>query len=227
MKFYFILDEISKQLINSNAKILIGSADNYEVLAKAVKQTQKPIKIICTKFKMNETIPEGSIDFNELIDHKSVDYSTLKVYDINPNDCVFLPFSSGTTGMPKGVMLSHNNIAHNALAVHATIMGDETAEPYCLTTTSSYQEVLPCVLPFFHIYGFTMTLIAKLATGCKLVTLPKFHPDTFLNVLEKENATILHSVPPIGEKFIFLFDVLFNFKIILIYESGSYIYGTQ
>jgi 4-coumarate--CoA ligase len=62
-----------------------------------------------------------------------------------------------------------------------------------------HQDVLPCVLPFFHIYGFTVTMISKLALGCKLVTLASFHPETYLNVLEKHKGNVLYLVPPIGE----------------------------
>ena len=61
-----------------------------------------------------------------------------------------------------------------------------------------HQDVLPCVLPFFHIYGLSATLISKLAQGCKLITLPRFAPDTFLNVLAKNQPNVLHLVPPIS-----------------------------
>lgn len=62
-----------------------------------------------------------------------------------------------------------------------------------------HQEVLLNILPFFHIYGFTGTMISKLATGCKIVTLPKFLPDTYLNALVKHQCTILHLVPPVSK----------------------------
>jgi len=62
-----------------------------------------------------------------------------------------------------------------------------------------FQDVVPCVLPFFHIYGLTCILLCKLAHGCKLITLPKFAPDTYLNVLEKHKASVLFLVPPISK----------------------------
>lgn len=62
-----------------------------------------------------------------------------------------------------------------------------------------HQEVLPCVLPFFHIYGLTVTLISKLAHGCKIVTIPKFTPELYLSVLEKHSASVLYLVPPISK----------------------------
>jgi acyl-CoA synthetase (AMP-forming)/AMP-acid ligase II len=61
------------------------------------------------------------------------------------------------------------------------------------------QVVLPCVLPFFHIYGLTCTLLSKLAHGCKIIALPKFTPESYLNALEKHQATVLYLVPPISK----------------------------
>lgn len=157
------------------------------------------MKIISIKLNANDSIPTGTIDFNELVDIKSVDFSKFIVPDIHPNDLVFLPYSSGTTGMPKGVMLTHSNISSNSEMIHVpTGINGQKKNPIVFTTTSSHQEVLPCVLPFFHIYGWTVTLVSKLAIGAKLVTLPKFHPDTYLNVLQKDKATVLYIVPPIG-----------------------------
>lgn len=62
-----------------------------------------------------------------------------------------------------------------------------------------HQEVLPCVLPFFHIYGFTVCLMSKLAHGAKLVTIPKFTPELYLMALEKFPASVLYLVPPISK----------------------------
>lgn len=66
-----------------------------------------------------------------------------------------------------------------------------------LPTSDTHQDVLPCVLPFFHCYGWSCTLISKLHLGCKLVTLPTFKPETFLNALDEHKATVLYLVPPI------------------------------
>lgn len=66
------------------------------------------------------------------------------------NDTVMLPYSSGTTGMAKGVELTHRNIISNCEMLDQNV-GEEKL---ILETTNSYQDVLPCVLPFFHIYGW-------------------------------------------------------------------------
>lgn len=64
-------------------------------------------------------------------------------------------------------------------------------------TTNDHQEVYPCVLPFFHIYGFTVLLMSRMSVGAKLVTLPRFEPNSFLNSMTEHKGTFLSLVPPI------------------------------
>ena len=65
-------EEISKQLIDSEAKVIIGIPMVYQHLKEAVKLTKKNIKIICIRTHAEESIPEGAIDFNEMIDTRGV-----------------------------------------------------------------------------------------------------------------------------------------------------------
>lgn len=124
-----------------------------------------------------------------------VDYSQLKPHNRQPDDIVILPFSSGTTGLPKGVMLSHNNIAVNCEMLDVKLPDKKILRP----TTADFQECSPSVLPFFHIYGLTVLMVSKLTLGTKVVTLPRFQPDTFMNSISEHGGTMLHLVPPIGE----------------------------
>ncbi|XP_050069252.1 uncharacterized protein LOC126557500 [Anopheles maculipalpis] len=189
----YTAEEISRQLVDSDAKILIGLASNYAVLKEAAEQAKRDIPIVCIRCTNDESLPDGAIDFFELSNPKGIHYSELRQHDRTADDVVFLPYSSGTTGLPKGVELTHLNIVANSemLGVKA---GNGTV---VLPTTDTFQDVLPCVLPFFHIYGLTVTMISKLQLGCKLVTLPNFKPDTFLNALAEHKGSVLHLVPPI------------------------------
>ena len=100
-----------------------------------------------------------------------------------------LPYSSGTTGLPKGVRLSHLNLIANILQVNAV------PEHNCGHKPAG--SVMLGVLPFFHIYGSTLILQSGLWLGAKVVTLPKFEPVTFLELLERHRVTFAPLVPPI------------------------------
>lgn len=110
-------------------------------------------------------------------------------------DCesmTILPYSSGTTGLPKGVMLSHNNLTSNCELLDVKAPHERLVLP----TTNDYQEVLPCFLPFYHCYGLVVLLLSKLALGCKVVSMPKYDANDFLRIVRDHKATFLHLVPP-------------------------------
>ncbi|MDH6125766.1 4-coumarate--CoA ligase family protein [Kitasatospora sp. GP82] len=99
-------------------------------------------------------------------------------------DIAVLPYSSGTTGLPKGVMLSHRNIASNLLqtdSVHRTAVG----------------ERILAVLPFFHIYGLTALLNQPLRSGSTVVVLPRFDLEQFLRTIQEQHIEGVFVAPPI------------------------------
>ncbi|MFE7812792.1 4-coumarate--CoA ligase family protein [Streptomyces sp. NPDC057433] len=99
-------------------------------------------------------------------------------------DVAVLPYSSGTTGTPKGVMLTHRQIATNLAQL----------EP--LITAGPGDRVL-AVLPFFHIYGLTALMNAPLRQGATVVVLPRFDLETFLAAVQNHRITALYVAPPI------------------------------
>jgi 4-coumarate--CoA ligase len=96
-----------------------------------------------------------------------------------------LPYSSGTTGMPKGVCLSHRNLVVN---VDQIIAGMEFEEG----------EITAAFLPFFHIYGMTGLMNVHLAGGGALVTMPRFDLELFLQISQDQKARRLWIVPPVA-----------------------------
>jgi acyl-CoA synthetase (AMP-forming)/AMP-acid ligase II len=108
---------------------------------------------------------------------------------IDPNkDLVALPYSSGTTGLPKGVMLTH----YNLVAQLCSLKGVTDAE--LITPT----DTVLAFLPFFHIYGIVAFLNYSLFQGATVVTMPRFDLEQYLQLVEKYGVTIMHVVPPIA-----------------------------
>lgn len=190
----YTADEIGRQLTMSNAKCLIGTVKYYSVLKNACAIAKKNIPLIVVATEKDDVVPSGCINFFELINTDNVDYSSLRETGINANDIVLLPFSSGTTGLPKGVQLSHQNITVNCEQIQSKL----PYETSCLETTESYQEVVPAVLPFFHIYGLVVVMLSKLFLGIKLVTLPQFKPEYLIKALHEYKGSSLNLVPPIA-----------------------------
>ncbi|MFI5756190.1 4-coumarate--CoA ligase family protein [Streptomyces sp. NPDC051569] len=105
--------------------------------------------------------------------------------EISPGeDVAALPYSSGTTGAPKGVMLTHRSIATNLAQLEPVVpMGPG--------------DRILAVLPFFHIYGLTALMHAPLRSGATVVVLPRFDLDQFLGAIEKYRVNGLYVAPPI------------------------------
>jgi acyl-CoA synthetase (AMP-forming)/AMP-acid ligase II len=124
---------------------------------------------------------EGATPFLELVEENG----EVPRVEINPKeDLVALPYSSGTTGLPKGVMLTHYNLVANL----------------CQMDGLEYfhrDDTLLCVLPLFHIYGLVVVLNMGLHLGATIVMMPRFDLEQFLKLIQKHRVTLSHIVPPI------------------------------
>lgn len=90
----------------ANCKAIVATRISYPALAEALQQLQRNIPIILVE---NENLPQGCIKFSEFVD-STIDTTCLKSVRRSPSDIAVIPFSSGTTGMPKGVVLTHANV---------------------------------------------------------------------------------------------------------------------
>jgi acyl-CoA synthetase (AMP-forming)/AMP-acid ligase II len=107
------------------------------------------------------------------------------VADVDPEqDLAALPFSSGTTGVSKGVMLTHRNLVANMEQIRSVHRVDDT-------------DTLVGLLPFFHIYGQTVVVNLGLSQGATIVTMPRFEMGAFLDLLENHRVTRAHVAPPV------------------------------
>nr|XP_049700063.1 uncharacterized protein LOC110369823 [Helicoverpa armigera]XP_049700064.1 uncharacterized protein LOC110369823 [Helicoverpa armigera]XP_049700066.1 uncharacterized protein LOC110369823 [Helicoverpa armigera] len=182
--------EIQRQLKMSASKMIVTLPEAVPTVKEALKLAKLNIPIVVVKTN-GDPAPEGTALFNELSEDIHADKSCLKKVRRNPNDICFLPYSSGTTGLPKGVELSHRNIIANCQQIN---------EPQIRLhhdTTATHQDVVMGVLPFFHIYAATVLMFHKLSIGAKLVALAKFSPESFLKTIEKQKTNTLMVAPPL------------------------------
>ncbi|KRF33345.1 long-chain-fatty-acid--CoA ligase [Yonghaparkia sp. Soil809] len=105
------------------------------------------------------------------------------------DDIAALQYTSGTTGRPKGAILSHRNLRANAAQGRAWVPG-----------LSEGAEVVYAALPMFHAYGLTLCLTFAMSIGARLVLLPKFTVELVLAALRRTPATFLPAVPPIYQR---------------------------
>ena len=125
--------------------------------------------------------PEGTTPFTDLLANEG----NPPIVDIDPQkDLVALPYSSGTTGLSKGVMLTHANLIANMVISAELNTTDET-------------DCTVGVLPFFHIYGMVLILNLAIYRGTKMVTMPRFDLEQFLQIVQEHKVTVISLVPPI------------------------------
>ncbi len=105
------------------------------------------------------------------------------------DDLAAIQYTSGTTGVPKGAMLTHLNLAANAAPGRAWVPG-----------LVAGQETVYGVLPMFHAYGLTLCLTFAMSMGARLVLFPKFDVELLLTAAKKHPPTFIPAVPPIYQK---------------------------
>src|SRR5438093_1319721 len=166
--------ELALQLNDAQAKYLVTIPELLDHALEAARQTS--VKEI---FVFGEAA--GASPFADLLQGSHA----VPAVAIDPRtDLVALPYSSGTTGLPKGVMLTHRNLVANILQTSAVIQAPEG-------------ERSIAVLPFYHIYGFTVLLNISLYQGVTIVTMPRFDLELFLKLLQDYGITRANVVPPI------------------------------
>ncbi|XP_006821914.1 uncharacterized protein LOC100377139 [Saccoglossus kowalevskii] len=177
----YTVDELANQLNDSESKCII-TIPQFADKAREAAEKCSNIKAI---YVFGTEATDGCIPFTKLMEDDGSAFPSN--ISINPmEDLVVLPYSSGTTGEPKGVMLSHYNLISNIT---------QLSYPGLF----KYKPDVDCLLglpPYFHIYGMTM-LQSGLWQGVKHVTLPKFEPEEFLRIIQDYKITCAPIVPPI------------------------------
>ncbi|BFZ07670.1 hypothetical protein BsWGS_10709 [Bradybaena similaris] len=175
----FTADELGRQVTDS------GSLAVFTIpqLAATVKEAlgSKHCKNNVKHIFVFGTSP-GLRPFQTLLDD---DGRAFPDVDIDPRkDVYLLPYSSGTTGLPKGVMLTHYNVLANCLQIQPS-------------APVSVDERVLGLLPLYHIFGMVIVQYCALQSGACLVTLPKFDPETFLKCIQDAKIEMANLVPSI------------------------------
>ncbi|MCM3188163.1 AMP-binding protein [Bacillus subtilis] len=105
-----------------------------------------------------------------------------RMNSLDKDDVINMQYTSGTTGFPKGVMLTHFNVINNAANI---------AE--CMALSAQDRMCIP--VPFFHCFGCVLGVLACVCVGAAMIPVPEFDPVTVLKTVEKEKCTALHGVP--------------------------------
>jgi len=172
-------EELATQLRDSGARLLLTLSpilDNALAAAELVGGVEEI-------FTFDGA--DGSTPFAELLDADEL----VEGPDIDPaTDLVALPYSSGTTGISKGVMLTHRNLVANMCQIAGT-----ASRSWEITD----KDTLIAVLPFYHIYGMGVIMNYALSKGANIVILPRFDLETFLGAIQDHGVTYAHVVPPI------------------------------
>jgi len=173
----YTADELAKQLSDCRARFLVTVAPFLDKATEAARKSG-----VEEVFVFGDA--PGARPFSELLEAGDQPPAV----PIDPaNDIVVLPYSSGTTGLPKGVMLTHRNLVANLCQCEGMENFDAFGE----------RDVVIAVLPFFHIYGMVVIMMLGLAGGGTIVSMPRFDMAEFLGLVQKYRATVLPLVPPI------------------------------
>ena len=203
----YVEREIESQLIDSGSETIIALDLFYPRIRAVRERTHLPERIIITSLRdflpavkrliypfkarwekrwvaIDKTPPV--YDFLELLDSASPqsesDVPLLPL--VEPDALAQIQYTGGTTGTPKGVMLTHRNVVVNAMQ----------GRLWCSDFREG-KEVFLGAVPLFHCYGLSTCQNLALATGCEIVLLPRFHADEAVKAIHKHRVTILSGVP--------------------------------
>ncbi|GMS82588.1 hypothetical protein PENTCL1PPCAC_4763 [Pristionchus entomophagus] len=180
--------ELRRQFEDSGCTVVFTDAHNLEKSRKAANG----LAAIKTIIVIADAAPAGLFSWRDVISTRVDSTRTFPTINVD-EDLVILPYSSGTTGTPKGVMLTHKNFG---TMLHITVtMRSHSMKAQGLDPNANGDHQLH-ILPFYHVYGF-MVMVLGAICKCTSIVLSKFEPDLFCRSIQDYKIPAITIVPPI------------------------------
>ncbi|KAJ0249054.1 4-coumarate--CoA ligase 4 [Hirschfeldia incana] len=175
--------EIARQAKASAAKMIITKPCYVD---KLINLQNDGVLIVCVEDE-NDTVSvaDGCVGFKELT---QADETELRKPEISPEDTVAIPYSSGTTGLPKGVMITHKSLV-------TSIAQKVDGENPNLNFTGD--DVIICFLPMFHTYAFNALILSAMRTGAAILIVPRFELNMVMELIQRYKVTVVPVAPPV------------------------------
>ncbi|KAG6468063.1 4-coumarate--CoA ligase 3-like [Zingiber officinale] len=175
--------EIHKQAADAGARVIVTESCYVDKVREFARE--RGVVVVC----VDDPLPEGCRSFSEL----TKEAEETEEEEIDADEVVALPYSSGTTGLPKGVMLTHRSLI---TSVAQQVDGDNPNLYF------RKEDVLLCVLPLFHIYSLNSVLLCGLRVGAAILLMRRFEISAMLELVQLHRVTVAPFVPPIVLEFV-------------------------
>ncbi|KAG2316034.1 hypothetical protein Bca52824_019156 [Brassica carinata] len=180
--------EIARQAKASAAKMIITRQCHADRL-KNLRNDR--VLIVCVDDENDSvSVSDGCVSFKELT---QADETELPKPEISPDDTVAIPNSSGTTGLPKGVMITHKGLV---TSIAQKVDGENP------NLNFTVDDVIICFLPMFHTYAFNALILSAMRTGAAILLVPRFELNMVMELIQRYKVTVVPVAPPVVLAFV-------------------------
>ncbi|KAI9273920.1 hypothetical protein EDC94DRAFT_593191 [Helicostylum pulchrum] len=181
----FTVQELKKQLVMSKTKYVIAHPYNLDTVLEAAKLSKIPIENVWSIFDDPKKRVKSwkEILLQDGKEAGSVSFS----FEESKSMPAYICFSSGTTGAPKGVVLSHHNLISAGIGANKVVSSNPSV--------NVYQKILG-IIPLFHVFGILSFLLTSVYQGWEVVMLASYDLENVCQIIEKHKINSYRGVPP-------------------------------